>query len=172
MTNGRVQGVAVQNRQRKVRIAARQLRAAALAARDYAGTLEGELSVVVVGDRKMHELNRVFAGVDDTTDVLAFDLRGDSPPGGDQVAGEVVVNAALAARRVAPMGSTVTRELLLYVVHGVLHLSGYRDKTAPERRRMRAAERAVMRRLAQIPQNSMQAAQSPAQTQKRGGGRS
>ena len=56
------------------------------------------------------------------------------------VAGEVVVNAAVAAaearaRRIDPAG-----ELLLYVVHGVLHLGGFRDHTAGEKRLMRAAE--------------------------------
>ena len=46
-------------------------------------------------------------------------------------------------------GVTAERELLLYVVHGVLHLCGFDDHEEEDRSRMRAAERVVMERIAQ-----------------------
>lgn len=133
------------NRQRKVRLTAAEARAAALAAAAEAPDAPLCLSVVVVGDRKMRQLNREFAGVDGTTDVLAFDLSGEEVAGG--VEGEVVVNAAVAAAEAGKRGKRVEDELLLYVVHGVLHLGGYRDGTPAQKKRMRKAERAVTRRL-------------------------
>lgn len=99
---------------------------------------------MLVGERKMRQLNREFAGVRGTTDVLAFDLQeGPEAPCGD-IAGEVIVNAALAAREARRRDKSPVDELLLYVVHGVLHLCGYRDGDDEQRGRMRAAERAVL----------------------------
>jgi len=57
------------------------------------------------------------------------------------------VNASLAVREAGERGREAADELLLYVVHGVLHLGGYRDDDEAARRRMRAAERAVMRKI-------------------------
>lgn len=139
--------VHVTNRQRAVKVTAARLREAAIQAARCAGSPAGAVSVVAVGDRAMRALNRRFTGVDDTTDVLAFDLRGGSAGDAHAVAGEVVVNAALAASRAARRRREAEHELLLYVVHGMLHLAGYGDKTAAEARAMRKAERAVMRRL-------------------------
>ena len=140
--------VSVANRQRIVKITARRVCSAALAAARYAGGPSGTLSVVIVGDRKMRGLNREFAGVDDTTDVLAFDLSDDYGPIGEDLAGEVIVNASAAREQAGARGGEPLDELVLYIVHGVLHLGGFRDGTQRQRARMRAAERSVMRRLA------------------------
>jgi len=79
----------------------------------------GELSVAVLDDAAMSELNRRFLDHDGPTDVIAFPL--------DEGEGEVVVSAERAliearARSMEPMA-----ELLLYVVHGILHLTGHDD---------------------------------------------
>jgi probable rRNA maturation factor len=99
--------------------------------------------VVLVGDRKMRQLNSEFASHAGTTDVLAFDLADDD----DELQGEVIVNAALAIEEAHKRSLDPADELLLYVVHGVLHLGGFRDNSAADKRRMRSAERTVMKRL-------------------------
>ena len=136
--------VYVANRQRRLRVPAARIRQAAEAAAAFGG-LEGILSVVVVGDRKMRRLNRRFASADGTTDVLAFDLGADVDPKGPT--GEVIVNASVALEEAERRGKGAEGELLLYVVHGVLHLGGLRDATPGEIRCMRSAERTLMRRL-------------------------
>jgi probable rRNA maturation factor len=80
-------------------------------------------------------------GLDRATDVLAFPLA-DAPGG---LLGEVVASAETARREAAARGLAPADELLLYVVHGVLHLLGFDDHAAGDRRRMRAAERRALR---------------------------
>ncbi len=140
--------VHVSNRQRALKVPAAALREAAVEAARYAGGPGGAVSVVVVGDRTMRRLNGRFLGVDDTTDVLAFDMGGAPTAEAGGVSGEVIVNASLAASEAARRRRKPIEELLLYVVHGVLHLAGYRDGTPSQVSGMRNAERVVMRRLA------------------------
>ena len=80
------------------------------------------LSVVFVDAAEMTALNRRHTGRDEATDVLAFPL--DAETAQDGPLGEVIVCAELARERA---GEGAIREALLYVVHGVLHLSGYDD---------------------------------------------
>lgn len=151
--------VSVQFQDRSLAVGAADIRRAARAARAFAAKGPAALSVVVVADEVMRRLNRTYAGVASTTDVLAFDLSGgpatpDSRAVGARrasrrspVEAEVIVNAAVAAAQAARRRRRPVEELLLYVVHGVLHLGGYRDHTAHEKRLMRAAEAEVMKTL-------------------------
>jgi rRNA maturation RNase YbeY len=142
----RGQSVVVSNEQRTLRAPAALVRRAASAAIRHAGPVAGAISVVIVSDERMRELNREFARVVGTTDVLAFDLSG-GPKDSQGPAGEVVVNADEALRQARRRRKTATDELALYVIHGILHLCGYDDHKAADTRRMRAAERNVMRSL-------------------------
>ena len=62
-----------------------------------------------------------------------------------RIEGEIVVSAEMALRRAPEFGWRPTWELLLYVVHGTLHLCGYDDRTARDRCRMRDRERTILR---------------------------
>jgi rRNA maturation RNase YbeY len=103
-----------------------------------------ELSLSLVADEEMHDLNRTYRGKDRPTDVLAFPLH--TPPIPDHVAslGDVVISidtAALAAgERRRPL-ATCLDEL---VIHGILHLLGYDHDISPaEERRMARRAREV-----------------------------
>ncbi|MEM1335695.1 MAG: rRNA maturation RNase YbeY, partial [Actinomycetota bacterium] len=109
-----------------------------LADAGYAG---GELSLAVVGDEAMHELNRRHLDHDYPTDVLSFVL--DEAPG--RLEGEVIVSADTAITNSGEYGWSPDDELLLYVIHGVLHLVGHRDKADDEVAAMRAAEERYLR---------------------------
>jgi probable rRNA maturation factor len=95
-----------------------------------------QISLVVVADEEMRQLNRQHLQHDYTTDVLSFVLD-DSP---EMLIGEIVVCSDVAHREGARRGASPDDELLLYVVHGLLHLIGFRDKTPSDRTAMRAAE--------------------------------
>lgn len=99
-----------------------------------------ELSIVLVDDADMEELNRRFLDRQGVTDVLAFPYD----TSGDVLEGEIIANAELAARRAADLPHGPLEELLLYVVHGTLHLLGYDDHEEEETRRMRAREQDVL----------------------------
>jgi probable rRNA maturation factor len=105
--------------------------------------VEGDISVAIVDDATIRELNRRHLDHDYATDVLSFLLDRT----GERLEGEVIVSADR-ARAVSPRyGWADTRELLLYVIHGTLHLVGYRDETSADRQEMRRQERHYLRAL-------------------------
>jgi probable rRNA maturation factor len=103
-----------------------------------AGVRSGEISIAIVDDPRMHELNRQYLDHDYPTDVLSFVLERDEA--GGTLDGEIVVSAEYAAREAARYGWTADDELLLYVIHGALHLVGHDDQTPEGAAAMRAAE--------------------------------
>ncbi|MFO0980442.1 MAG: rRNA maturation RNase YbeY [Planctomycetota bacterium] len=122
--------------------APRALIMAAVHAASRVGRLRARsLSVVIVGAAEMRRLNRQFLGHDYVTDVLSFPF-GDQDP-----VGELVVCAAFAAGQARARGHSPREELLLYVVHGTLHLAGFMDQQAADVKRMRAAERRALARI-------------------------
>ena len=105
---------------------------------EEAGIRSGEISIGVVGDARMQELNRQYLQHDYPTDVLSFVLEHDSDAG--LLDGEVIVSAEYAAREAGRYGWTADDELLLYVIHGCLHLVGHDDTTPEAKQAMRVAE--------------------------------
>ena len=101
-----------------------------------------EISVAVVSDRKIHELNLQFLDHDYETDVLSFNLTEESEA---KLTGEIIVSADTATRCAAEHAIPVEDELLLYVIHGTLHLVGYDDQCDQSRAAMRNAERKYVR---------------------------
>lgn len=103
------------------------------------------LSLALVGDKRMADLHERFMGIPGPTDVLTFPL--DLDPRGRPTSGEVVVCVPEATRRARGNGQPVERELLLYALHGMLHLCGYDDKTPRDYRRMHRTEDMILTQL-------------------------
>lgn len=101
------------------------------------------VSIAVVDDASIHELNRRYLNHDWPTDVLSFVLDDHD----DYLEGEVVISADIAARAAAEAGWSAAAEQLLYVIHGALHLVGYRDKSPSEAQRIRTAEAKYLRQF-------------------------
>ena len=101
-----------------------------------AGVTSGEISIAIVDDPTIHDLNRRFLEHDSPTDVLSFPLARES----DRLDGEVVVSADTARRQAAGFGWKPEDELLLYVIHGTLHLVGYDDLDPAAQVEMRKCE--------------------------------
>lgn len=91
--------------------------------------------VALVDDKKMAELHERFLGKSGPTDVLSFPH------------GEIVVSADTAAREAKSRGIPPLHELVLYVVHGALHLAGHDDRKPKTQKLMRAAERKALSEL-------------------------
>ena len=131
----------------------RRLRAAALetlAHEDIPGRVE--LTIAIAGDDEIRALNRRYRGVDAPTDVLAFG-EGAAPapfavaPGAPAYLGDVVISYPRAVAHADARRHSTADELLLLVVHGVLHLLGYDHATPGEKRKMWAAQRHVLHEL-------------------------
>jgi probable rRNA maturation factor len=103
-----------------------------------AGINKAEISIAIVSDEQMHALNRQYLQHDYPTDVLSFVLEHDEAAG--SLEGEIIVSAHYAAREAARYGWTAADELLLYAIHGALHLTGHDDTTPDAQQAMRAAE--------------------------------
>jgi probable rRNA maturation factor len=138
--------ISLVNAQRRVRIPLPALRKVAPEARSLcqkAGGPQpavlpelGEVVVAIVSDAVMARLHRDFGGVPGPTDVITFQH------------GEIVISADTAARQARAHRQPLRRELIRYIVHGLLHLNGHRDDSAAARRKMWTAQERIVERLA------------------------
>lgn len=115
------------------------------------GEPEALLSLEIVGDVRMRRLNRLFRQRDTTTDVLAFATReGPGPP--SALLGDVVISLPQALRQSRRHQRGVDYELVVLLIHGILHLCGYdHERSEQEAGRMSRRERAVLRAVGRIP---------------------
>lgn len=95
-----------------------------------------ELSYVFCTDAFLLGLNRQFLAHDTLTDILTFDL---SEPGSG-IRGEIYISGERVKENASRFNAPFAYELHRVLFHGVLHLCGYRDKTAQEQALMRAKE--------------------------------
>lgn len=101
------------------------------------------IGVRVTNDAVIHEINREFLKHDYPTDVISFPYALTPPI----VEGELIVSIDTAAVQAADASWSIAEELLLYVIHGTLHLVGYDDVHETDRAAMREAESQAMSRL-------------------------
>ncbi len=132
--------VRVVNGQARMPVRRARIEAAVRAALAGSDLLSAEIGVAVVDAPTIHEINRRHLGHDYPTDVLSFLLE----ESGGRLEGEIVVSADAAADGAPRYGWPPGDELLLYVVHGALHLIGLDDRTPGQRAAMRRRERACL----------------------------
>ncbi len=85
--------------------------------------LRGDLSVLITSDQNMRRLNRRYRGKNKPTDVLSFPAGPDAA-GQTLVAGDLAISLAMAARQALLLEHTLTVELKILILHGMLHLAG------------------------------------------------
>jgi rRNA maturation RNase YbeY len=100
----------------------------------HADILPDEIFFLLISDRRMASLHQQFLNEPGPTDVITFQH------------GEIFISVPTARRQARQFGTSLVRELQLYIVHGLLHLHGFKDQTQRETRQMRAAEAAVLSR--------------------------
>lgn len=104
-----------------------------------------ELSIALVGDARMDRLHKQFLDIAGPTDVLTFPL--DADRSGRVTAGEIVICVPYAQREATRRSIPARYEILLYGLHGLLHLAGYDDTTTSGYDRMHRAEDRLLTRL-------------------------
>lgn len=122
-------GVEIRNEHPRIRPSLARLQRTAGRLLKRLGHPGKQLSVLLTDDRRMRRLNRRFLRRNRPTDVLAF--PGDSP-----LLGDIVISLDTARRQAASHGNSFRYELAFYLAHGILHLTGWRDKTKEDRAKM------------------------------------
>jgi probable rRNA maturation factor len=93
-----------------------------------------EVFVWLIGDRRMSRLHRQFLGQTRPTDVLTFQH------------GEIFISAETAKQHARVFANSIMRELQLYIVHGLLHLHGFDDRTPAGARKMKRMQERILSR--------------------------
>ena len=103
------------------------------------------VQIALVDAPTIASINETYLSHQGPTDVITFDYRQDADePSEDDVAADVLVCLDVARRAAQEHNTSFSREVVLYCVHGMLHLAGYDDHTDDDRRAMRSAEKACL----------------------------
>jgi len=104
------------------------------------------LSILLVDDDEITQLNRKYLSRDHPTNVLAFAMgEGEDRELNPYLLGDVVISTETAHKEARQRGLTVQEEMALLLVHGILHLLGYEHEGAPEEAaKMQAKEQEVL----------------------------
>ena len=135
--------IEIANQQSNLAVDRERLVQAAQAILQDHGPATCRVSIAVVDDPTIHTLNRQYLQHDYATDVLSFVLEQTH----DLLEGEVIVSGDTALAQADDYHSTPADELLLYVIHGLLHLVGFDDQTDALRKEMRCAEEVYLRQF-------------------------
>ncbi len=105
-----------------------------------------EIAVRVVAARESQQLNRLWRGKDQPTNVLSFPAPRDLPPASPRPLGDLVICAQVVRQEAVRDGKKLEAHWAHMVVHGALHLAGYDHEASPrERLRMERREITVLR---------------------------
>lgn len=106
------------------------------------GKTIGEIAYVFCDDAKILEVNRQYLGHDYYTDIITFDYCED-----DKLSGDIFISLDTVKSNSVTYGTEYYDELTRVIIHGILHLCGYKDKSDDESRAMRALEDAAIAAL-------------------------
>ena len=109
------------------------------------GKVTGDISYVFCDDAYMIQQNIAFLQHDTYTDIITFDECV-----GNVISGSILISADRVAENASKFGKTFENELLRVVVHGTLHLCGYKDKSESEAKLMRQKEDESLALFAQM----------------------
>lgn len=115
------------NRQRRVRVSLPPLRSFLARTRRALRAAGRDLTVCLVSDAEMAQMNREFRGNPAPTDVLSFPSNGRRRNG--SYLGDIAIAPAVARRNARRLGRALSQELQILILHGVLHLLGYDHET-------------------------------------------
>ncbi len=137
--------VRLKNLQKKEKISLPRLKVLAGKTLERLGQKKAEVSVLLVDDETIQGLNREYLGRDNPTDVLAFPMReGRFPAINPDILGDVVISADTARANAIRLKTDFDFEICLYLVHGILHLLGYKDNTVKEKKEMERLQREIV----------------------------
>ncbi|MCK4507329.1 MAG: rRNA maturation RNase YbeY [Desulfuromonadales bacterium] len=138
--------IEIENRQTKQKIRKILLRKVARKILSVSACPDAQLSILIVDDAQIQEVNRDYLGKDCPTNVISFAMQeGEGSGVQPDLLGDVVISAETAARDAGEAQTTFESELYFLLLHGILHLLGYDHErgTQAEAKRMEAREQEV-----------------------------
>ena len=121
-----------------------------------------ELGLVVTTQEKVQQLNLSYLGKDEPTDVLAFSMLPDAdeigaglppfvtPPDGTLHLGEVIISYPQAVIQAEEQHHSIRKEIATLIIHGVLHLLGYKDDNPELKHQMSAKETEILTSMGEL----------------------
>lgn len=136
-------GVDITNKIGSKKVSVRKLRDATRSVLKYLDQDQSELSLVLVDNREIQDLNHRYRNKNEPTDVLSFP-PGEGLPEGVSLLGDVIISLEQAERQAAKRRTTLEDEVESLLIHGILHLLGYdHERSRSEARVMRGMERKI-----------------------------
>lgn len=100
----------------------------------------GDLSYVFMSDEELLKINQQFLKHNTYTDIITFDYSENK-----KISGEIFISVDRVEENAKKMGTTFEDEIHRVIIHGVLHLCGYKDKTKIDSDNMRKQEDKALR---------------------------
>lgn len=97
-----------------------------------------DIEITFLSDRAIKPINKKYKGANRATDVLSFDLG---------LCGQVIISSDMALRNSRTFKTSFEEELVLYVIHGILHLFGYDDENRIDKLKMFKKQSSIMETL-------------------------
>lgn len=94
-----------------------------------------EVEISIVSDEVIAQVHQDFMGISGATDVITF------------AHGEIVISAETACAYAKEFGNSFEKELMLYIIHGLLHLAGHEDLIQQEREAMEAIQTQILEQV-------------------------
>ncbi|PKO00702.1 MAG: rRNA maturation RNase YbeY [Chloroflexi bacterium HGW-Chloroflexi-4] len=108
---------------------------------------ESDLSILIETDSLLKKLNHTYRGINQPTDVLSFDSDEINPETGFTSIGDIAISFPTAQKQAIEANHPVENEVILLLIHAILHLSGYDHSTKEEKQEMWAEQQAVLEHL-------------------------
>ena len=142
----------IDNRQDKIEISGNMVEILELAIKESLllekDSTNYEISISIVDNREIRDLNREYRNIDKETDVLSFPI--DEDFGDMPLLGDIIISGEKALEQSIEYGHSLIREMTYLTVHSMLHLMGYDHMEEEEKRIMREKEERVMAKLNEI----------------------
>lgn len=124
-----------------------QLKSTANKILDELNITASEISLNFVDNTSMQQMNFRFRGLNDVTDVLSFSTNEMNPENGFKILGDIVISIPVALSQAEERQHTLTQEVHLLMIHGILHLIGYDHQDAKDKKRMLLLQRQLESRV-------------------------
>lgn len=105
------------------------------------------VGILITGNAEIHQLNLQYRQMDSPTDVLSFNGDYPDPETGRNYLGDIIISIPKAKKQAAEGRHTLTQEVELLVIHGVLHLCGFDHDTEEHKNKMWAVQADLLDRI-------------------------